>query len=71
MTLRGTDGGRGATQEGSMGVRVALTSGDLRRTSLNHLARPKNLRHFEMVSISDCSMRWIKANLGERGGDAG
>ena len=32
MTLRGTDGGRGATQEGSMGVRVALTSGDLRRT---------------------------------------
>ena len=32
MTLRGTDGGRGATQEGSMGVQVALTSGDLRRT---------------------------------------
>ena len=51
MTLRGTDGGRGATQEGSMGVRVALTSGDLRRTSLNHLARPKNLRHFEMVFL--------------------
>ena len=38
MRLRGADGGRGGTQEGSKVVLAALTSGDL--TNLNHLARP-------------------------------
>ena len=52
MTLRGTDGGRGATQEGSMGVRVALTSGDLRRTyKFESFSKAQNVRFFEMFFL--------------------